>query len=121
MNEKNQETKEKDIELKCKCPFCEPEIKENMHDLCSPCDNDLIDKFDEVLDCTGLYCPAPVFETRKKIDSLKTNQILLMLADDPASEEDIKAWAKRTGNELICIEKYKDIFKFFIRKTSLKS
>jgi len=41
-----------------------------------------------------------------------------MLADDPASEEDIKAWAKRTGNELISIEKEKDVFKFFIKKIS---
>ncbi len=23
---------------------------------------------DEDLDCTGLYCPTPIFETRKKID-----------------------------------------------------
>ena len=105
-------------EKQCKCPYCEPSVKENFGDLCTPCNVELKGNPDEVLDCTGLYCPAPIFETRKKIDSLKTEQILLMLADDPASEEDMKAWTKRTGNELICIEKYKDIFKFLIRKTS---
>ncbi|MCL4385298.1 MAG: sulfurtransferase TusA family protein [Actinobacteria bacterium] len=113
MNEINEDNK-----IICKCPFCEPEIKENMSDLCTPCETEFTEKFDEVLDCTGLYCPAPVFETRKKIDSLKTNQILLMLADDPASEEDMRAWAKRTGNELLSVEKYKDIYKFLIKKTS---
>ena len=72
---------------------------------------------DEFLDCTGLYCPVPIFETRKKIDSIKQGQILELTADDPASEEDIKSWAKTTGNELLKIEKNKDKFIFFIRKT----
>jgi tRNA 2-thiouridine synthesizing protein A len=72
---------------------------------------------DEFLDCTGLYCPAPIFETRKKIDSIKQGQVLELTADDPASEEDIKSWAKTTGNELLKIEKDKDKFIFFIRKT----
>ena len=72
---------------------------------------------DEFLDCTGLYCPTPIFETRKKIDSLRQGQILELTADDPASEEDIKSWAKTTGNQLLGIEKDKDKFIFFIRKT----
>jgi len=72
---------------------------------------------DEFLDCTGLYCPTPIFETRKKIDSIKQGQILELTADDPASEEDIKSWAKTTGNKLLKIEKDKDKFIFFIRKT----
>ncbi len=105
-------------EKQCKCPYCEPEVKKNLADLCSPCSVESKIKPDEILDCTGLYCPAPVFETRKKIGTLKKNQILLLLADDPASEEDIKAWAKRTENELISVEKNKDTFKFLIRKTT---
>jgi len=72
---------------------------------------------DEFLDCTGLYCPVPIFETRKKINSIKKGQILELIADDPASEEDIKSWAKTTGNELLKIEKDKDKFIFLIRKT----
>ena len=72
---------------------------------------------DEFLDCIGLYCPVPIFETRKKIDSINKGQILELTADDPASEEDIKSWAKTTGNELLKIEKDKDKFIFFIRKT----
>ncbi len=73
-------------------------------------------KEDEFLDCTGLYCPAPIFETRKKIDALKTGGILKIIADDPAAEEDIKHWAKVTGNELLKIEKEDEKFIFFIRK-----
>ena len=72
--------------------------------------------FDEHLDCVGLYCPVPVFETRKKINSMEKNQILKMTADDPGSEPDIKSWTKMTGNELLKIEKNDNVFTFYIRK-----
>ncbi len=101
---------------KCKCPYCETEIKESNLPFCSPCDVQSAEKVDESLDCIGLYCPAPVFETRKKIDSMQKEQVLEMLADDPASDEDIKAWAKNTGNEIIKVDKIDSNFRFLIRK-----
>ena len=73
-------------------------------------------KPDKYLDCTGLYCPAPVFETGKKISSMKEGQILELAADDPASEEDIKAWVKTTGNKLIKVTKDSNNFIFYIKK-----
>lgn len=73
-------------------------------------------KPDGHLDCIGLYCPVPVFETGKKINSMKEGQILELVADDPASEEDIKSWAKTTGNKLIKMTKNNDNFIFYIKK-----
>jgi len=78
--------------------------------------NDII--ADQELDCIGLYCPAPIFETRKKINAMQKGQILKMTADDPGSEADMKSWAKTTGNELLKIEKEGDKFIFYIKKTS---
>ena len=69
------------------------------------------------LDCIGLYCPVPIYETRKKIDSMKKGQILKMSADDPGSEPDIKSWARMTGNKLLKIEKDDNNFIFYIEKT----
>jgi len=74
-------------------------------------------KEDEFLDCSGLYCPVPIFETRKKIDSMESGKILKMVADDPGSEEDIQSWARTTGNKLLRLEKEKDTFIFYIKKT----
>ena len=51
------------------------------------------EKFDDILDCVGLYCPVPIFETRKKMDVLKKGQVLKMMADDPGSKPDMKSWA----------------------------
>ncbi|OGS55365.1 MAG: hypothetical protein A3K60_07285 [Euryarchaeota archaeon RBG_19FT_COMBO_56_21] len=70
----------------------------------------------KTLDCVGLYCPEPVFRTREEITSVPVGQILEVLADDPASESDIKSWAKHAGHELISIEKVKGGFRFLIRR-----
>ncbi|UCH89677.1 MAG: sulfurtransferase TusA family protein [Thermoplasmata archaeon] len=73
-------------------------------------------KPDAELDCVGLYCPIPIASTREEIDKLEVGQVLKVEADDPAAEEDIKRWAKRTGHEIIGFEKDGDIVIFYIRK-----
>lgn len=72
---------------------------------------------DETLDCVGLYCPVPIFEARKKINSMTNGQVLKMLADDPGSEPDMRGWAKTTGNDLLKVEKDGSNFIFYIKKT----
>jgi TusA-related sulfurtransferase len=49
------------------------------------------------LDCLGLYCPEPLFQTRENIDQIKPGEILEVITDDPAAEEDLKRFAKRAG------------------------
>jgi tRNA 2-thiouridine synthesizing protein A len=71
----------------------------------------------ESLDCVGLFCPQPLFQTREAIDRLKPGEVLEMLSDDPAAEEDIKRFAKRTGNILLSFERLEDgVQRFLIRK-----
>jgi TusA-related sulfurtransferase len=68
------------------------------------------------LDCIGLYCPEPVFRTRVELDKMAVGEVLEMLTDDPAAEEDIKSLVKRTGQELYKLEKEGDVLRFLIRK-----
>ena len=68
------------------------------------------------LDCLGLYCPEPVFRTRQEIDKLAVGQVLEVIADDPAAEEDIKRLVKRLGHQLLELCKEKDRFHFLIKK-----
>ncbi len=70
----------------------------------------------QVLDCIGLYCPMPVLKTRQEMDKLVTGQILEVFADDPAAEEDLKAWAKRAGQKILKIEKTDEGLRFLIQK-----
>lgn len=71
----------------------------------------------KTLDCIGLFCPQPLFQTREQIDSIEVGDILEVLSDDPAAEEDLKRFAKRTGHEIVKLEKEGDILRFLIRKT----
>ena len=68
------------------------------------------------LDCIGLYCPIPVINTRQEMDKLAVGEILEVLADDRAAEEDLKAWAKRTGQKMLEIEKTDQGWRFLIQK-----
>jgi tRNA 2-thiouridine synthesizing protein A len=68
------------------------------------------------LDCVGLYCPEPVFRTRQELDKLDVGQVLKVVADDPAAEEDIPRLVKRLEQQLVEMHKEKDQFHFIIKK-----
>ena len=70
----------------------------------------------QVLDCIGLYCPMPILKTREEMDKLAIGDILEVLADDDAAEADLKAWAKRTGQKMLEIEKTGEGMRFLIQK-----
>ena len=70
----------------------------------------------QTLDCIGLYCPIPILNTRREMDKLAIDQILEVLTDDPAAENDLKAWAKRTGQKILEIEKTDEGMSFLIQK-----
>ena len=72
---------------------------------------------DAELDCVGLYCPIPIAKTKEEIEKIEKGQVLKVEADDPAAEEDIKRWAKRTGHEILKFEKEGTILTFFIQRT----
>lgn len=74
--------------------------------------------FDKNLDACGLCCPGPLMQVKMCVDDMKDGQILKVTASDPGFYEDIKAWAKRTNNELVDIEKKGGTITAFIKKTS---
>jgi len=73
-------------------------------------------KSDKTLDCIGLFCPQPLFQTRQEMDNIDVGEVLEVLADDPAAEEDLTRFAKRTGHEVILVEKKQGHLRILIRK-----
>jgi len=61
----------------------------------------------------------PVIRTKQEMDKLAIGETLEVLADDPAAEEDLKAWAKRTGQKILEIEKTTEGLRFLIKKDKL--
>ncbi|HDQ05744.1 MAG TPA: sulfurtransferase TusA family protein [Candidatus Bathyarchaeota archaeon] len=64
----------------------------------------------------GLYCPEPVFRTRQELDKLDVGEVLEVVADDPAAEEDIPRLVKRLGQQLVEMRTENDRFHFIIKK-----
>ncbi|UCE73966.1 MAG: sulfurtransferase TusA family protein [Methanomassiliicoccales archaeon] len=71
---------------------------------------------DAELDCVGLFCPMPIAKTKEEIEKINIGQVLKVEADDPAAEEDITRWAKRTGHEILQFKKEGTMLTFFIRR-----
>lgn len=73
-------------------------------------------KPNRTLDCLGLYCPEPVFRVRLELDKMKVGEVVEVLADDPAAEEDIKSLVKRLEQELLNVSKEGNKLRFLIKK-----
>ena len=74
-------------------------------------------KADHVLDCVGLYCPMPIYETSKKIKELQQGQVLEVIADDKGIKKDMPAWCETTGNEILGIEEKGGEYRVYVKKT----
>ena len=73
-------------------------------------------KYDEEIDTRGLFCPEPLFEVRNFSETLDVGQCFKVVADDPAAEEDLKRWAKRTETQLVEFHKDGDDLIFYFKK-----
>jgi TusA-related sulfurtransferase len=70
----------------------------------------------EKLDTKGQVCPMPVALTIRKMDSLKSGQILEVEGDCAPSLENIEKWAKNHGHEVLEASKNGWEFRIQIRK-----
>jgi tRNA 2-thiouridine synthesizing protein A len=57
-----------------------------------------------------------VLKTREEIDKVAIGEVLEVLADDPAAEADIKAWAKRAGQKILNIAETSEGKRFLIQR-----
>jgi len=57
------------------------------------------------LDFSGMSCPAPLVGAKRVVDDLQPGQTLVLISDCPGTPDDLAAWAKVTGNEVLATEK----------------
>ncbi|BAC14605.1 hypothetical conserved protein [Oceanobacillus iheyensis HTE831] len=70
----------------------------------------------KVLDAKGLACPMPIVRTKKAIGEINSGEIIEILATDPGAKNDLTAWAKSGGHELLESSEEDGVFKFWIKK-----
>lgn len=69
------------------------------------------------IDAVGLYCPMPIVKLKLGLEETNTNEMVELLSDDPGFQEDLVQWCYATGNTLLSVDKEKDIFTAYIKKT----
>jgi len=69
-----------------------------------------------LLDAVGLQCPGPIMKTFKAITTMAPGELLEVTASDPAFGRDVRAWAEKSGNEIVSVEAAKGLITALIRK-----
>jgi TusA-related sulfurtransferase len=59
----------------------------------------------------------PIVKTRDAIGQMAVGQVLEMLADDPASDPDMRSWALHAGHDLLQVTRSGAVYSFVVRKT----
>ena len=71
---------------------------------------------EDILDCSGLTCPAPVIKTKKVIKNMEPGKILKLIITDQGAKSDIPALIKRIGDEIIETKEEGEKIIFLIKK-----
>ena len=70
----------------------------------------------KTLDTVGLCCPEPVMLVRKNIRHMNEGEVLLILADDPATTRDIPCFCQFMEHTLLASETQAPPFKYWVKK-----
>ena len=68
------------------------------------------------LDCTGLFCPMPIVQTKRELDGMNSGEILEITADDPGFEKDLPAWCRMSGEKFLELKKEGGLLKGYVMK-----
>lgn len=70
----------------------------------------------KTVDLIGIKCPGPIVKLNAEVKGVAAGEALQALSDDPAFELDIKAWCRRTGNDLEQLSSSGGVIKAVIRR-----
>jgi tRNA 2-thiouridine synthesizing protein A len=71
----------------------------------------------KVVDSRGSFCPGPLTDLFKAYRTSSLGDEIEVWATDPAAESDIRAWAAKSGNEVIEVARENDYLKIVVRIT----
>ena len=68
------------------------------------------------LDARGKSCPMPIVLIAKALREADSGTRLTIQADDRAFPEDVRAWCRKTGNELVSLDNKPGYYEALIQK-----
>jgi tRNA 2-thiouridine synthesizing protein A len=70
----------------------------------------------QTVDARGLSCPMPIVKAAQAARALPSGAFFELLATDSGSIQDVAAWCRSTGNELIEQTSDGAVYRFVIRR-----
>ena len=71
---------------------------------------------DLLLDTCGLNCPLPILKTKKSLREIAVGGTIEVLATDPASDTDFRAFCRSTGHPLLETNVENGVYRFVIQR-----
>lgn len=67
------------------------------------------------VNCLGLSCPLPILQVRLALNSMKTGELLDILADDPTFDKDFLRFCQLAQIELVKREPHGNTHQYTVR------
>lgn len=71
---------------------------------------------DRTLELGDLKCPLPIVQVQRAVMDMQAGEVLEVAASDPAFRADLKAWARKTGHEILSLEQESGGARAVVRK-----
>ncbi len=71
---------------------------------------------DLLLDTCGLNCPLPILKTKKSLREIALGGTIEVLATDPASDADFRAFCRNSGHRLLETSVQDGVYRFVIQR-----
>jgi tRNA 2-thiouridine synthesizing protein A len=69
------------------------------------------------IDARGSHCPGPLMELIRGLKSAHEGEVIAVISSDLGSNTDIPLWVRKSGNELVAVEKIDhEATRFVVRK-----
>lgn len=69
-----------------------------------------------LVDSSGQLCPVPIIRLSKAVKAASVGQLIKLIATDPGSDPDMRAWEKQTGNTIVSSSREGKAFHFVVRR-----
>jgi tRNA 2-thiouridine synthesizing protein A len=69
-----------------------------------------------VEDARGLLCPIPVIKLAERVAAVAPGATVLLIADDPVAEEDVRLWCRGHGQELVDVKREGPVARIRVRR-----
>jgi tRNA 2-thiouridine synthesizing protein A len=70
----------------------------------------------QTVDARGKSCPMPIVLIAQALRAAASGEKITVQADDRAFPEDIRAWCKKTGHQLLSLESKAGFFEALVKK-----